>query len=733
MPDDLNFDHANYEQPNFKQPRENLTSVCLPNNTKVSARTIKRSALTKLAMVALGICFVLQCSRPLAAQQLAGSAVRAQLTLNGMWSYVLNQSQSSIPSSGWIPARVPAMPIEDGTSSVWYQRTLNVPSTWAQPGRSFFLELEKTGHYAAIYINGTQIGEHFGQYSPFEVDITSALVPGQINTIDIYVHKADTTYVRAGVNINQSSCPVLNPDCIGNAYRSAAYRPPPNTPFVQRNWVGLVGDVTFSWRPTENVSDIFVVTSVRNSTITANLQIVNANSGKTTARATVLDGKNVVLMLPAQPVVSGVATLQAPWTNPILWGPSPYGQPKLYMLQTQILESGVVVDTTYTKFGFREVWDEGKTTYLNGIPLWMSGYLMTRLAPVRYLNDRRGEAFQLYVLESAGLNLFQDHWDSDGRPFLDLADEMGVLVLGAFYCDGRPEGQSQVDDPTAWNNWMVATATEWFQDVKNHPSIIVWRPVDALPKKARANTLGPLLNQLIHKVDLSNRPIADDTELTDIKVRTENIDNPHDTLCDDGDVMADELAKTTIPLFTREITGTPDSPCLASFMNSYYTKAFEGGGIGLMQGLWDMSNDSSFTPSWFSISGVGNRTTAPVTMPNWITEQFTPTPLAVQLTGLFEEFVQPSPLSTSPTSGEYKTSSIPLDVQSAFLVSADGNANPTGVVVAEDGSGTAWFVVPQPGNYQLNYTSGGVDFVQHVVVNAPASFARHEQARPSIK
>jgi hypothetical protein len=707
-------------------------TVLSGNNSKASAQVANHSGPSRLAMIAVAVFFVLQSSRPLTAQQLAGSAPRAQVTLNGMWSYVLNQSQSSIPTSGWIPAREPAMPIEDGTSSVWYQRTLNVPSTWAQPGRSFFLELEKTGHYAAIYINGTMIDEHFGQYSPFEVDITSALLPGQLNTIDIYVHKADTTYVRSGVNVDQSSCPKLNPDCMGNAYRSAIYPPTGNAPIIQRNWVGLVGDITFSWRPTENVSDVFVVTSVRNSTITANLQVVNANSGATTAQATVLDGTNVVLTLPSQPVVSGAATLQAPWTNPILWGPSPYGQPKLYTLQTQVLESGIVVDTTYTKFGFREVWDVGKTTYLNGVPLWLSGNFLGRLATVRYLNDRRGEAFQLYVLENAGLNILQNHWDNDGRPFLDLADEMGVLVLGAFYCDGRPIGQSQVDDPTGWNNWMVATAGEWLQENKKHPSIIIWRPVDALPEKANPSTLGPLLNQLIHQVDLSNRPIADDTSLTDIKVRTENISNPHVTLCDNGNVMANQLAKTAIPLFTREITGDPTSPCIPSFMNNYYTKAFDGGGIGLMQGL-DMSNDSAFTPSWFSISGVGNRTTTALTMPNWITQQFTLSTLATQLSGLFEEFVQPALLNTSPTSGEYQASSIPLDVQSAFLVSADGNSNPTGVVVAEDGSGTAWFVVPQPGNYQLNYTTGGADVVQNIVVTAPAPFARHVPIRPSIK
>lgn len=680
------------------------------NGSKVSARTANRPAPARLAMIAIIVFYALNCSLPLAAQQLAGSAVRAQVTLNGMWSYVLNQSQSSIPTSGWIPARIPAMPIEDGTSSVWYQRTLNVPSTWAQPGRSFFLELEKAGHYSAIYINGTMIGQHFGQFSPFEVDVTSAIIPGQINTIDIYVHKADTTYVRSGANINQSSCPQNNPDCIGNAYRGSA-----NT-VLERNWVGLVGDITFYWRPTENVSDVFVISSVRNSTLTANLQVANPGSA-TTVQAAVLDGNQVVLRLPAQSVVGGAATLEAPWANPILWGPSPYGQAKLYTLETQLLESGTVIDTTFTKFGFREVWDDGKTTYLNGIPLWLVGDWFGKLAAPRYINDRRAQAFQLYVFESTGLNMLESHWDDAGRSILDVADEMGYLVVAAFYCDGRPIGQSKVDTVAGWTNWMASTAGQWAAAVRNHPSIVIWRPTDALPEGVTQAHVWPPINTAVRQADPSNRPIADGT---DIDTWDENFD-PDPPNCDTPAAMAAKLAGETKPLLTREMTGNQNLACVPPFFDAYYNAAYTGGGIGMLSGL-AYSVNLKITPTWFSISGIGNRTTTPIALPNWITQKYTPTPLGTQFASLFEQYVQPTLLNTSPTSGDYQASGIPSDVQTAFLISSTGQADATGVVAAEDGSGTAWFVVPEAGNYELNYTSGGVDVVQNVVVTAPPPF-----------
>ena len=76
------------------------------------------------------------------------------------------------------------------------------------------------------------------------------------------------------------------------------------------------------------------------------LQVIGSGSA-TTVQAAVLDGGNVVLSLPAQPVV---ARASARWLYPgriRYCGNPPYGQPKLYMLQTTLLENGVPVDTIY--------------------------------------------------------------------------------------------------------------------------------------------------------------------------------------------------------------------------------------------------------------------------------------------------------------------------------------------------------------------------------------------------
>jgi hypothetical protein len=111
-------------------------------------------------------------------------------------------------------------------------------------------------------------------------------------------------------------------------------------------------------------------------------------------------------------------------------------------------------------------------------------------------------------------------------------------------------------------------------------------------------------------------------------------------------------------------------------------------------------------------------------MPDWITQSWTPTSYGTQFAGLYQQYFQPALLSTGPTSGDYQASGLAsgLAQSSAFLLPANGLGSPAGVLIAQDGSGTAWFVVPGTGTYQLVYTNGTSDVIQNVTVTAPPPF-----------
>ncbi len=652
------------------------------------------------------------------AQEGAGKALRASLNLNGTWNYVTNQSQNHIPTSGWTPARVPAAsPFGDGTVSVWYKKSVFVPATWVRPGRSFFLELEKCGHYCAIYANGQFMGQHYGQFSPHEVEVTAAVVGGQDNEFEIYAHNADSTYTHDGAPIDQSSCPQTHPNCEAMSYRPSG----PNDNV--RNWVGIVGGITLSWRGSngEYVSDVQIITSVRQSTLTANIQVVGAVPNATVS-ATVLDAGVDVLDIPAQPVIAGSVSLVAKWPNPTLWQP---GQPKLYTLRTTLVDRQTD-DQRFDRFGFREVWIQGTAFLLNGRPLWMAGDYLTKDSLLRFSNDRRPIAMQLDIQQKSGLNADTFHWDDAGRNYYDLRDEMGIPTMAAMYCNGVPNSmESKVDEQATWIQWMQVAAAEVAHAEQNRPSIMFWRPLDVIPPGAGDEAyVDPFIKSAMLAVN-STFLFADGSDIDTWAQSTLSQSNPN--TCDDGSAFAAKLAGETKPLMIRELYDF-NLPCDTTFLKNIYQIAYKGGGVGLFVQQLELFQGQVFTPVWPSQSGIGNRPTSSDLLPNWMTRQWSATPWSTEFDELWTKYIGTAPFIGSPLDGEYVATGLPFVAGTAFLEPRSGTGIPVGVVAAQNSSsitpepGSADLFTPDSGKNLLTFANGSGDTQENVIAPPPAPF-----------
>ncbi len=147
-----------------------------------------------------------------------------------------------------------------------------------------------------------------------------------------------------------------------------------------------------------------------------------------------------------------------------------------------------------------------------------------------------------------------------------------MLVLGAFVCDGRPKIQSKAD--AGWTDWMAATGRSWVRVNRNHPSIVMWRPLDVVPPDVPGGRDGawPKLAELVKQED-GTRPVADGS---DIAAWAQNAfrEPQNQKVYDDGSRMAKELAASTKPFLTKELyTGFSPIPQMTKFFSDFYDQS----------------------------------------------------------------------------------------------------------------------------------------------------------------
>src|SRR6188768_1639911 len=138
------------------------------------------------------------------------------LNLNGLWDYAIVDRNSDI-----VP--VPAMydgkilvpfPIESALSGVmkkfgdynklWYHRTFEVPADW--PRVRTLLHFGAVDWQTMVLVNGKHVGSHRGGYDEFTFDITDALKPSGLQTLQVEVwDPTDTGTQPRGKQVNRPS------------------------------------------------------------------------------------------------------------------------------------------------------------------------------------------------------------------------------------------------------------------------------------------------------------------------------------------------------------------------------------------------------------------------------------------------------------------------------------------------------------------------------------------------
>lgn len=405
----------------------------------------------------------------------------------------------------------------DHVQMAWMRRTFTVTKDFTRPAGPrvegskltgahldcfplrYLLHFEAVSGMAEVYINGKKVGENFGRFLPFTLDVTDAVTLGE-NEILVGVRS-----LRLYDKISERFTKMRTP-----------YPPGSN----MDNLNGIWQDVYLLAVPAVRVEDVFIKPSVRTDTLEAEITLCNDTAKDVRvvlrgdvfpwineAGADMLDapeprwrlGEKPVLRLKTEKTVkipageSVTVTLSEKVAGRIkLWSmdtPNLYGlvldaySPDVfydYQLQNDSYPgmpdlktySGKTqkCDTKYTRFGWREFRINGKHLELNGKPVTLLGDLLHPFGP--FISSRRYVWSWYTMVKDMHGNAVRPHAQPHPRIYAELADEMGIAVLAETALFGSSI-QLNFEEPEAWERYAEHYKRLILRD-RNHPSVFGW-------------------------------------------------------------------------------------------------------------------------------------------------------------------------------------------------------------------------------------------------------------------
>ncbi len=324
-------------------------------------------------------------------------------------------------ASGWREARVGLSwnvqfdDLRDYMGAAWYRTNLELPGF--TDTRHVLLKFGAVDYYCEVFVNGIWIGTHEGGYTPFSFEITSAVRPGKNHMM---IRVVDPP-------MDESQNRALFPEMMYN-----------EIPHGKQNWYvqnsGIWQGVRLELCPSIYIERLDVSPQVSGRfEIQARLAGVGltASGGTLASRVelsiAVYESSGRVVFQHQQRLdpSSNLLNIAGQITHPRLWSPD---NPALYVLQAEL--RGAVQYRRITRFGFRSFEAKNGRLYLNNQPFFMVAALDQDFYPetihtptsLEFVRDMMIKAKRL------GINLLRCHLKVAHPVYLDVADELGMLI-----------------------------------------------------------------------------------------------------------------------------------------------------------------------------------------------------------------------------------------------------------------------------------------------------------------
>ena len=397
-------------------------------------------------------------------------AVRERLSFNADWRFAKGDHGAAEPGfndAAWRKLDLPhdwgiegpfkqEYPGETGKlpwwGVAWYRKSFDVPASDA--GKRVYLDIDGAMSNARVWLNGHNLGGWPYGYASWRLDLTPHLKPGAKNVLAIRLDnpmESSRWYPGGGI-----------------------YR---NTWLVKTSSLHVAHNGAFVTTPivTPDAATVNVQVTLDNHGKDANAQVA------TEVYALDAAGRKAgapVASSAASPIAKVAAGRQAMLsqslsvTRPRLWSPR---SPQRYVAVTTVSDKGKVVDTYETPFGIRTIaFDAARGLILNGDRLQIQGVCQHHdLGALGTALNVRALQRQLEILREMGVNAIRTSHNPPAPELLDLADQMGFLVVAEAF-DGWRVNKAPNDYGRLFDAWHEQDLRAMVRRDRNHPSVILW-------------------------------------------------------------------------------------------------------------------------------------------------------------------------------------------------------------------------------------------------------------------
>ncbi|MCF7818474.1 MAG: beta galactosidase jelly roll domain-containing protein [Kiritimatiellales bacterium] len=297
---------------------------------------------------------------------------------------------------------------QDYEGVAFYGTTFHVSKDWK--GKSVRLQFDAVNYIAEVWLNGHAIGRHEGGYGPFEFRVDDLLKPGEENFLAVRVVSPIVATDQVIDGLGKDDAPHWRGAIAAGIWQSVR--------------LVAAGPVM--------LNDVFIIPRLENDTAEVQIEFDNTETKRREAKVgIVIEGQGKVVAQKEETIQLLPGRNETEWILAIpdakYWSPD---EPNLYTATIRVDGS----DEQVVRFGMRELTIRNKQFELNGTPIYIKAAFFEGLYPTKLaLPDNREMAIrEIRLAKATGFNMIRP-WRKPPPPmWLDLADEMGVMVIGGL-------------------------------------------------------------------------------------------------------------------------------------------------------------------------------------------------------------------------------------------------------------------------------------------------------------